>query len=103
MSADLSLETLGLLLLFVFPGLVSSQVYRLLMPARPAAWSEGLLQSLFYTAINFVLLFPLIPFVVDTNNQAKHSFLYWLAILTLGLLGPIVWPLILRALFRSKT
>lgn len=102
MSADLSLETLGLLLLFVFPGLVSSQVYRLLMPARSTSWSDVLPQSLFYTAVNFVLLFPLIPFVLDTNNQAKHSFLYWLAILILALLGPIIWPLILRALFRSK-
>jgi len=60
MSADSNLETLGLLLLFVFPGLVSTQVYRLIMPARPTAWGDALIQSLFYTAINFTLLFPLI-------------------------------------------
>jgi hypothetical protein len=102
MSADFNLETLGLLLLFVFPGLVSTQVYRLIMPARPTAWGDSLLQSLFYTAINFTLLFPLVPFVVNTSNQEQHPALYWLAIVALILFGPIAWAFILRALFKSK-
>lgn len=102
MGLDLTLENLGILLLFVFPGLVSAQVYRLIMPSRPVSWADSLIQSLFYTAINFAVLFPLVPFVIRTDNQQEHPAWYWLAIAALVLIAPVIWPFLLRAIFRAR-
>jgi hypothetical protein len=76
MSAIFSLDTLGLLLLTVFPGAVSLTVYRLFMPARPLEWKDITVQGLFYSVINYALLLPLLPFVLNAGNQDTHPRLY---------------------------
>jgi hypothetical protein len=65
-------------------------------------WNEVLTQALFYSAINFGLLFPVLLFVTNAKNQDAQAFLYWLAILSLLILGPVAWPFLLRKLFRWK-
>ncbi len=45
MSSSFDATSVGLFLLVVFPGLVSTAIYRLLMPARALEWGNALLQG----------------------------------------------------------
>ena len=53
-------EILGAILGLVWPGLVSIQVYRLLVPSRRFDWGQALVQGFFFTVVNYLLLFPLV-------------------------------------------
>lgn len=87
-----SLDALGTLLVFVWPGVLALQVYRLIMPARPLEWKDVLAQGLFYSVINYLLLFPAAVFVLNVENLEDHTWRYWGCILLLLLIGPVVLP-----------
>jgi hypothetical protein len=100
MEATASVDTIGFFLLAIFPGLVSLQVYRLLMPARPLAWQDVFVQALFYSCLNFALLSPLAFFIMKGSNLTDHPVGYWLVLIATLLAFPIAWPFVLRALLR---
>ncbi len=102
MTADLSPTTAGVFLLVVFPGLVSTTIYRLIMPARALDWGNALLQGLFYSAINFVLGLPFLFWLVFGYDPLSHPIRYSVAAVLLLFITPIAWPLALVALFKSK-
>jgi hypothetical protein len=102
MEQFVSVDSVGIFLLVVFPGLVSLQVYRLILPAHPIRWSDIALQGLFYSLLNFAILFPLVIFATDAGNQELHPVGYWIAIVVLLLGAPSAWPLLLRRCFNAK-
>jgi len=97
MQVDLGLETLGIALIFVFPGLVSMQVYQMLMPAKEIPWAAALLQGFFYSGVNTVFLYPLI-FAFLNNEWSLWA--NWGLIAVFGLIGPTLWPILVTVLFR---
>lgn len=101
MKEALSFQTLVLFALFVLPGLTSIVIWRLVMPARVLDWAQGLIQGLFYSTVNYVLLLPLVVYVHQGRFSAMHPFRYWAAVLFIVLVAPMVWPLLLSAAFRS--
>jgi len=102
MSTTLDATTAGLFLLVVFPGLVSTTIYRLIMPARALDWGNALLQGLFYSTINFVLGLPLFYWLALGYDPMAHPVRYFSAAILLLFVTPIVWPLVLVAIFKSK-
>ena len=72
MSSSFDATTVGLFLLVVFPGLVSTTIYRLIMPARALDWANALLQGLFYSAVNFVLGLPFLFWLVFGYDPLAH-------------------------------
>lgn len=98
----LNLSSISVFVIAVFPGLVSLHVYRLLMPARPVEWKDAVIQGLFYSVLNFFLLFPIAMFAADTAHAATALIRYWAAMGTTLFVGPIVWPFLLRGFFRRK-
>lgn len=102
MDASFDLDAIRLFLLFVLPGLISMHVYRLIMPASSINWSTAILEGLFYSSINFAILFPLIVFIHHNQFLANHPI--WYGIIGMGILfvGPIIWPLVYRKIIRSK-
>jgi len=102
MSTPLDATTAGLFLLVVFPGLVSTTIYRLIMPARALDWGNALLQGLFYSAINFVLGIPFLYWLVFGYDPMAHPVRYSSAAILLLFVTPVVWPLVLVAIFKSK-
>lgn len=96
----LSLNELEVFVLFVVPGLVSMSTYRLLMPARAIEWSHGLLQGLFYSSLNFVLLAPLIALLAGPEFPRSHPWLFWFGLVLVLLVFPASWPALLRRAFR---
>jgi len=102
MTAAFDVTTVGLFILVVFPGLVSTTIYRLIMPARALDWGNALLQGLFYSAVNFVLGLPALFALVFGYDPLAHPVRYSVAAILLLLIGPIAWPLVLVSFFKSK-
>lgn len=100
---NLNAITVALFVLAVFPGLFSTTVYRLIMPARAVEWGNAILQGLFYSTLNFALGLPILYGLVFGYDPLEHPFRYSLATLLLFVVLPIVWPFLLVAIFKSKT
>lgn len=102
MSTSFDASTAGLFLLLIFPGLISTTVYRLVMPARALDWGNAMVQGLFYSAVNFVLGLPLLYWLVIGYDPIAHPARYITAALLLLFVTPIVWPVVLVSIFKSK-
>jgi hypothetical protein len=89
MSTTLDATTAGLFLLVVFPGLVSTTIYRLIMPARALDWGNALLQGLFYSTINFVLGLPLLYWLALGYDPMAHPVRYFSAAILLLFVTPL--------------
>lgn len=100
--SDLNATTIGLFMLAVFPGLVSTAVYRLIMPARAAEWGNAILQGLFYSTVNLVLGLPVLFLVVFGHDPLQTPVRTILAAVVVFLVGPVVWPIVLVAIFKSS-
>lgn len=98
---DLTPQSLVLFAIFVLPGLTAMSVYRLMMPARAMDWAQSVLQGLFYSTANYVLLLPLVVFVQRDGYAQAHPLQYWGGVLFLVLVAPMCWPLLLARIFRS--
>jgi uncharacterized protein DUF6338 len=77
-------------------------VYRLIMPARALEWGDALLQALFYSTINFIVLLPLIVWAAGDSANGASPVLFWFAAILVLIAFPVVWPVSLRALFKWK-
>jgi Family of unknown function (DUF6338) len=101
-KAGLTLNTFGLLIAFAWPGLVSLNVYRILLPARAIEWADALQAGLFYSVVNYVVFLPCVLYLLDGSNAEKHPFLYWSSLIVLVLVGPIFLPIAYRLLFHFE-
>jgi hypothetical protein len=99
----LSNEKLILLFVFVFPGLVSMHVYRLIMPARSIDWSSAILEGVFYSIINFCLTLPILIGITWNNFPRTHPFWFAIGLMSVLIVFPIIWPRAWTALIRNKT
>ena len=102
MDNFLNIDSVRLFIVLVFPGLISMKIYRLLMPARPVDWSNALVEGLFYSIINFALFLPLIIPIHLNNFPSDHPIWYAICGVAILLVGPILWPIVLTQIFRSK-
>jgi hypothetical protein len=102
MKDVLTLQGVGFFILFVVPGLISMTVYRLLMPARAAQWADAVVQSLFYSSLNFALLSPLIYWLYAGEIPARHPLLLAAGALLVLAIFPVLWPIGLLKLYRWK-
>ena len=102
MEAALEAGVLPLLILLVFPGIVSMQVYRLLMPARDLDWGNAVMEGFFYSTINLALTLPLTFPIHYFKVYTQHPFLYAFCALLVLLVFPILWPWLLSKAFRCK-
>jgi hypothetical protein len=102
MDAKLDVTTAGLFMLVVFPGLISINVYRLIMPARPLDWTTALLQGLVYSTVNFVLGLPILYLLVFGADPVTHPARYLAAALLVLLVTPVLWPVAVVGALRSR-
>ncbi|HEX8670852.1 MAG TPA: DUF6338 family protein, partial [Longimicrobium sp.] len=92
--------SLVLFALFVLPGLISMAVYRLRMPARLNDWGSALIQGLFYSSLNYVLLLPFIILVHRDGYPAIHPLRYWGSVLAMVFVAPAIWPNLLVWVYK---
>lgn len=67
---------IGLFMLAVLPGLVSTAVYRLIMPARAVEWGDAVVQGLFYSTVNLVLGAPWLYLILPVKDQYAYMELF---------------------------
>ena len=102
MEALLDYQKLFFFAVLVFPGLVSIHVYRLVMPARILKWESAVLEGLFYSIVNFALCVPVLVLIVKGGFPPFHWIWFWLEIVVIFLVGPVVWPILYLKAIRSK-
>ena len=95
-------ELLGAFVGLVWPGLLALHVYRLLVPSDWIDWGVALVRGFFFTVVNYLVLFPLVLYVIRPANLENHPFAYWGALAALWLGGPVVLPLLWKRLLGSK-
>src|SRR5712691_12586163 len=97
---NFELQNLGLLLAFVWPGLLAVQVYRLIVAGRDVDWGQAVLQGFFFTVINYLIFFPAALYVLHTDNLPGHPYKYWTLLVLVWLVGPLVLPFIWKWLLQ---
>lgn len=102
MDARLDLPTVGLFVLVVFPGLVSINIYRLIMPSRMLGWANAMLLGMFYSVVNLILGLPILFILVFGRDPLQHPVRYFTAMVLVLLVAPVLWPVGVKAVFRSK-
>ncbi len=102
MQASFNLDAIELFVVFVLPGLISMQVYRLVMPARALEWGNAIIHGLFYSSVNFAILSPLIFWAQQGDFVQSHPVLYSVGLIAVLFVFPIIWPLLLGKIYRSK-
>jgi hypothetical protein len=100
MKDTLTPSNLALFALFVLPGLISMAVYRLRMPARLPDWGSALVQGLFYSSLNYVLLLPAIILIHRNGYPELHPWRYWGGVLLMVFAAPAIWPILLVWAYR---
>jgi hypothetical protein len=101
-NAELNAVTIGLFIVAIFPGLVSTAVYRLLMPTRDLEWGNAMLQGLLYSTVNAALGLPVLLFLVFGYDPLDHPLRYSIAGVWLLLIAPVLWAIVLSWIFRSR-
>jgi hypothetical protein len=99
---DIDLERLGLILAFVWPGLLAVRIYRLIVPGRDIDWGHAVLQGFFFTVVNYLILFPAALFVLQSENLDAHPFAYWALLVVVWLGGPLALPFLWKWLLGHK-
>jgi hypothetical protein len=95
-----NLQTVLLFIAFVLPGTIFIFVFRLLFPQHEKELRTQIIEAISASLINFVILFPLIYYVLAENIVQTHLFLAW------GILGfcfvimPALWPGVLLIALR---
>ena len=95
-----ALSTLVAFLALTWPGLLAVSTYRLIVPGPRVDWGTSAAQGLFFSVINYIVLFPALYFVSNVERATTAPRLYWLSSLVLLALGPIglavVWVWVRR-------
>lgn len=102
MEKLLTSDNIQLFILAVFPGLISMHIYRLFLPAKAIDWKTAIVEGMFYSAVNFALCFPILALVSQDAFPTTHPIWFGLAILFSLLVGPVLWPIFLTKLLKSK-
>lgn len=100
METLLTEDNLQLFVIFVFPGLVSMHMYRLLMPAREVQWSTAIFEGIFYSIINFAICLPILITITAESFLENHKGWFMLGSLFVLLIGPSIWPFALIKLLK---
>ena len=87
-----NLESWTLFLVFVLPGLISMNVYRILFAVRVIDWKGSLLQALFYSCLNLAVSLPILIPIHQDGFLEKHPYFYTAGLMIVILVLPVTWP-----------
>lgn len=89
-------------IVFFIPGFISIKVYGLLIPGERKDSIKLLYEAIAYSAINYVLLSWLIIFVFTNSFYRNNPFLFYLSVLFVMLIAPMIWPILYKWLSKRK-
>lgn len=88
------INSLVLFLIFFIPGFISIKVYDLFIPSERRDFSKSLFEVMGYSAINFAALSWLIILIHSNNFYSTHKIIYFLFLLIIIFIIPIIWSLV---------
>ena len=96
------IDKLSLFLIFFIPGFISIKIYDLLIPSEKRDFSKSIFEVIGFSAINFAALSWFIILIHSGNFFRDHRIWYFLALLIVIFVIPILWPIVLlKVLFWS--
>lgn len=97
-----NLDQYLLFILLVFPGMVAMRVYRMMMPASEVDWKDAIVQSIFFSTVNFACWLPIITWIGsnDFKTLNPNYFIFWIMFLLLP--APIITTLLFVKVIKSS-
>ncbi|MEQ9091358.1 MAG: DUF6338 family protein [Balneola sp.] len=86
---DFSFENISFYMILILPGLVSLKVFNLIVPIKRRSTSENLLDGLFYSSLNAIILIPFYFFILGLEFKYGLVVLYCLMLL-ISFLSPFI-------------
>jgi hypothetical protein len=102
MEDFLKKENIEFFMVIFLPGMISMQIYRLIVPTDAIEWKHAVLQALFYSGINFALCFPILVLTGKDDLAANHPAWYYLRSIGTLFLLPVFWPIAFVSLTKTK-
>lgn len=82
----------GLVLALILPGFISIRVWELIVPTGGRPLKDVIFESIAFSVINAVLLYP----VIDKWSSTDNIYLFYVFTVLIFLFAPILWPLIAK-------
>lgn len=88
------IDKLTLFLILFIPGFISIKVFDLLVPNERRDFSKSWFEAVGYSALNFAAFSWLIILIQSENFNTNHTVLYFLSLLLIMFIAPILWPFV---------
>lgn len=95
------LEVIFFLALFM-PGFISIKVYELVIASNRRNFSDSVLEAIGYSVLNFAVLSWLILYIADPTFYKNNPICFYVSIIFIFFVFPIIWPLLLIFLSKFK-
>ena len=89
-------DKLILFILFAIPGFISIKIYQLTTPGTLRPVADELIDAVFYSSVNYAIMFVPIIFVEDSSLKENYEYLYLIFYLFTLFIAPILWVFALK-------
>ena len=93
----LDINKLQLLFVIAIPGFISLKIWTLLVPSKKLLFKDYFMDVIFYSFINFSLLFWLI-IIAEKSEEVLQIILY----ICILFVAPIIWPILWKIILSSN-
>ena len=93
----LDINKLQLLFVIAIPGFISLKIWSLLVPSKKLSFKDYTMEAIFYSFINFSLLFWLI--IIAERSEGVLQIILFICIL---FVAPIIWPILWKIILSSN-
>jgi hypothetical protein len=97
-----NIESISYFILLWMPGFVSVKVNELLVAQKERDFSKSLYEIISYSLINYSIFTPIILIAFRGDFYIQYRFLFFLFVLFIFVVGPIVLPIIYYKIRKSK-
>jgi hypothetical protein len=98
----LNLDRLSLFIFFVIPGFISLKIWSMLVPSEEHKFGDYILEFVSYSCINLILFSWLINLISTSSFKLSNTFLYYLFLILILFVAPMIWPILFYKLSNSK-
>lgn len=96
MLQDLTIGNVLLFAAFVVPGFISMQVYSLKHPVETTRLKDNILEAIAFGLVNAALMSWAIKLLVDPDFTKNNSLSFYILMVLVVVIAPMVWPLLLH-------
>jgi len=88
------IDKVFLFIVLVLPGFISLKIYDLIIAGDKRDFSKSIVESIAYSTLNFAVLSWLIILISKKSFSVEHEILYWVSIIFIFVVCPIIWPFV---------